>query len=146
MKVKKIVKALSLSMAIGSLMCGTMVSAASSGSTYINNTYGYLRSELLGGKGSFGKFFNLTSSTTSVVPRIRASIEVQYYSTGKTVGSNNAFWLYKSKKTYDEIELCEFYNKQTSSYDGFVNTKCTAYGTSDAITSIPYVVYTSLVL
>lgn len=44
-----------------------------------------------------------------------------------------------------DYEMHHFYNELTKKSDGFVNTKCVAYGTADAITERAYAAYTSVV-
>lgn len=142
---KKITKVLTLSALIGSLSLGTMVSAASSGKTYINNTYGYLNGETYGYINMDSKWFETNASTTRSVPRLRVSLEVQYYSTGTSIQSRQLEWSYNTSFVGDNMDMIHFKNRQTNKYDGFLNTKVRSYGTADAITSKPYVVYTSYV-
>ena len=142
---RRALKAVSLTMLMGSLLIGSSVSAASTGRTYINGTYGYLNGETCGTVFVDAKLFTTFTTTTKTVPRLRTSIQVQYYSSGAKIGENWPVWEYNTNYSADEIDLHHFKNAQTNSYDGFLGTKCRAYGTSDAITSTPYVVYTSCV-
>lgn len=142
-KIKKIIVSMSLAAA---MISGVSVSAASSGSTYINSKYGYLHGAVSGGIWGDQKNFSSSASTTVAVPRLRTRLEVKYYTTGGSVLIADPEWEYDTKRSsFLGCDTYKLYNKLTKSYDGFVNTKLTAYGTADAITSTPYVVYTSMV-
>ena len=118
------------------------------GTTYISATYGYLEGSVRGDYYADleEKMYCSRAETTETVPRIRAYMEVQYAKSGDTIGTVSSDWRDNSDyaTTYD-FEMHHFYNKETECYDGFVNTKCIAYGTADAITDKAYAVYTRVV-
>ena len=133
---------------LGVMLTGISVSAASSGSVYINSTYGRLIGNVGGYYGANEKCFNSSATTTNVVPRLRSKLTVHYTSNGSAIGSGeNTGWIYNSKSAYSyDYEMHHFKNQLTGAYDGFIYTSLTAYGTADAITSTPYVVYTNYTL
>ena len=123
------------------------VSAKSdSGATYISNKYGSLTGSTSGVMGYKEKAYNTQAKTTKKVSKIRAKLSVCYKKTGVSIGDGeNTGWLANSKLALTcDYEMHHFYNKLTKKHDGFVNTKCVAYGTADAITAKAYAVYTSV--
>lgn len=99
-----------------------------------------------GGRASWGKIFLSTATTEKKVPRVQADLEVQYNSTGKTIGTEYSGWKSDSKNAYAEIDMNHFKNKEKNNEkDGFLYTKCTAYGCAEAIIKKAYTVYTSCV-
>ena len=121
--------------------------ASVSGSKYINATYGTLRGETDGCMGYQEKLYCTQATTTSAVPRIRATLTVCYYTTGEVIGDGETTgWISNASSAVTaNYEMHHFKNKlNNNTYDGFVSTKCTAYGAADAITENAYVVYTQV--
>ena len=144
-KLAKIVVAVMMSVCI--LGSSISVSAKSdSGSVYISSTYGSLTGTTNGTMGYKEKLYNTSAKTTKKVSKIRAKLAVCYKKTGVFLGDGeNTGWLTNSKSALTcDYEMHHFYNSLTKKYDGFVNTKCVAYGTADAITAKAYAVYTSV--
>ncbi len=132
---------------IACMSIGVVASAASvTKTTYISATYGYLRGTVGGNKLSDEKCMYSYALTDNAVPRIRSKLTVHYSSSGTQIGSGeNTDWIYSSSSAYtSDYEMHHFTNQVTGRNDGFLNTALTAYGTADAITSDPYVVYTTL--
>ncbi len=122
------------------------VNAAATGSKKINDTYGKLTGTTTGNNGSLGKVFENHANTTKKVPRLRSTLEVVYYSLGDRIGEDKPAWQTNVKKAVAQIEMSHFKNKKNNNKkDGFVNTKCTAYGCAEAIVKDAYTVYTSYV-
>lgn len=122
------------------------VNASSTGSKDINDTYGKIYGKTFGTKGTMGKYFESDAETTKKVPRIYADIEVMYYTTGNKIASETSGWVNNSKLTAAYVYMDKFKNAQKNNKkDGFVNTKCTAYGCAEAIVKKSYTVYTSCV-
>lgn len=118
------------------------------GRTYINSTYGYLEGSTYGGyQASLGeKMYSSFAETTVAVPRIRAYMKVMYAKSGNTLGEETSDWKYNDDYAGTcTFEMHHFRNEETGLYDGFVNTRCVAYGTADAIVDKAYAVYTRLV-
>lgn len=144
---KKFAKKMMALMLVGCVMGSMPVEAASStANKYINSTYGYLTGNVEGGYDGFEKLYYSYAETTKPVNKIRSKLSVCYYSTGKVIGDGeNTGWRYNSNSAHTcNYEMHHFKNALTGKYDNFVNTKCTAYGTADAITSKAYAVYTSV--
>lgn len=136
----------SLAVIVALLGSATKVNAASSGSKTINSTYGKLKGETFGGMYTTGKYFESDAATTKKVPRIYADIEIQYYQTGKTIAKDMSGWKSNSKLAATYVYMDKFKNAlKNNKKDGFVNTKCTAYGCAEAIVKKAYTVYTSKV-
>lgn len=119
---------------------GTVSYAASSGSRSINNTYGKLNGTIGAGKIGGAKVFSVYSKVTKkAVPRIMAEVEVFVYSTGAHIGSDSSGWMTNTDRAGYDIYMDKFRS------DGYGTTKCTAYGTHEAIIKNAYTVYTSTV-
>lgn len=148
MRRSKLTKIITVVM-IATCILGSSISTSAktdSGSVYISNKYGSLNGSTDGSMGYKEKTYNTQAKTTKKVPKIRAKLSVCYKATGVFLGSGeNTGWLANSKLALTcDYEMHHFYNKLTKKYDGFVNTKCVAYGTADAITAKAYTVYTSV--
>lgn len=144
-KIAKVTVSLALVVAV---LGGTTikVNAAVTASKKINDTYGKITGETEGSSSAWGKYFLSSATTTKKVPRVQADLEVQYYSTGKTIDTDYSGWKSNSKKAYAELDMAHFKNQQNNNKkDGFLNTKCTAYGCAEAIVKKAYTVYTSCV-
>lgn len=116
------------------------------GQVYINSTYGSLTGTTNNFWNIDEKICNSYAETTKKVTKIRSQVEVQYYSTGDAIANNSSGWQYDAKQAgTQDIEMHHFKNKLTGVYDGFQNTKLAVYGTADAITGDPYVVYTKVI-
>lgn len=129
------------------LLGGTSkVNAASSDKAFINNKYGYLKGTVLGTKDPLGKYFESQAETKVKVPRIYSDIEVQYYKTGKTIAKDTSNWQYDNKLAHAYIELDKTPNAlNNNKKDGFIGTKCTAYGCAEVIVKKAYTVFTSCI-
>ena len=151
MRKKELKKGIAVALvALLTVMSGSISAKAESETknTYINSTYGYLVGSVSGIYDTVfeEKLYNSNAETTAAVSRIRAYMEVMYTRSGETIDIVSSDWIYNSNyaTTYN-FEMHHFYNKETKCYDGFVNTRCTAYGTADAITDGAYVVYTRVI-
>ena len=137
--------------AVTTVLSGTVSAKASEedvGRTYIDSTYGYLEGRVYGYYNSVWgeKMFCSDAETTVAVPRIRAYMKVMYAKSGDTIDTSTSGWVYNSNSaTTFDFEMHHFLNKETGVYDNFLNTRCVAYGTADAITERAYAVYTSVV-
>lgn len=123
------------------------VNAASTGSITINTTYGTLKGRTVGDVGYPGKYFESSATTTKAVPRLWSDIDIKYYTTGNTITTRTSGWCSNSKLAVAGVYMSQYKNAQNGNRkDGFVNTRCTAYGCAEAIVKKAYTVYTSYVL
>ncbi len=127
--------------------CSVNANAASKATKSINSTYGSITGETYGSKFSNGgKYLESSAQTTKKVPRLWADIDIKYYATGKTIVKKNTGWVQNSRLVYANAYMDNYSNElNNNKKDGFVNTKCTAYGCAEAIVSKSYTVYTSCV-
>lgn len=148
MRKKIIVSGLSILMAI-STICSNSISIKAvedTKSKYIGS-YGYLTGTVSCFVDIDEKVCNSYAITTQKVPNIRSLVEVKYYLTGIDIAQNSSDWISDAKNAgTQDIEMHHFKNKLNNNrYDGFLNTELATYGTGDAITGDPYVVYTKVV-
>ncbi len=137
---------LSLSLVVA-LTSGTIVKvdAASKETKSINSTYGSITGETYGSVGDPGKVFESTAFTTKKVPKLYTDIDVKYYTTGKTIAKDNK-WSTNINIAVVTMYMDRYTNAlNNNKKDGFVKTKCTAYGCAEAIVKKSYTVYTSCV-
>lgn len=122
------------------------VNAASTGSTYINKTYGNIRGEVFGITQYGQKHFESIAETDKKVPRLWADIDMKYHSTGNTIVKRSSGWKSSSKCAGITVDMNQYRNALNGNKrDGFLATKCTAYGCAEAIVKSSYTVYTSCV-
>ncbi len=122
------------------------VNAADTASKKINSTYGKITGSVSGFIFCGAKNINTHAKTTKKVPRLMTHVEVQYYKTGKTIAHGGTSWLTNVTDAGDDVDMIHFKNAlKNNKYDGFLNTKLTAYGCAEAIVKKAYTVYTSCV-
>ncbi len=141
----KMLKKLVLPMMVLSMLFVPMnTNAATQGTKKINDKYGELTGKLTKYKSCGAKWILSTAETTKKVPRLMATGEVQYYTTGEEIIGFGTWWEVNTKQVGEEVDMIHFKNKQNhNKYDGFLNTKLTAYGCAEAIVKKSYTVYTS---
>lgn len=122
------------------------IDAASKASKTINSTYGKITGQVLGSIQCGAKNININAKTTKKVPRLMTNVDVQYYKTGKLIGGDGTDWEQNSKYVARDVDMSHFKNVlNNNKKDGFLKTKLTAYGCSEAIVKKAYTVYTSCV-
>ncbi len=126
--------------------CSANANAASKASKSINSTYGSITGETYGlDVKNSGKMFESRARTTKRVPKIYTDIDLKYYTTGNTIAKDN-HWVTNSNTVLVTMYMNRYKNALNNNRkDGFVKTKCTAYGCAEAIISKSYTVYTSCV-
>ena len=145
---KQLVKVTASLALVVALLGGTTVkvNAASTASKKINNTYGKITGSVEGSIFCGAKNINTSANSTKKVPRLMANVEVQYYKTGKTINYGGTSWMQDVKYAGADVDMIHFKNAlKNNKYDGFLNTKLTAYGCAEAIVKKAYTVYTSCV-
>ena len=142
----KIVKCFVSLAIVAAFVSGTAikVDAASSASKTINDTYGKITGQVQGSKSLGAKNINTSATTTKKVPRLATTVEIQYYKTGNLICTEGCPWQTDTKYVGVDVDMIHFKNALNSNkYDGFLNTKLTAYGCAEAIVKKAYTVYTS---
>ncbi len=143
-KVFKVFMTLALVLAL--LGGTTKVNAASSDKLFINDKYGKLKGRVFGTKDPLGKYFESQAETKGKVPRIYSDIEVQYHKTGKTIAKDTSNWKYDNNLAHAYVEMDKIPNElNKNKKDGFIGTKCTAYGCAEAIVKKAYTIFTSCI-
>lgn len=136
--------AMSFALVVALLGSTSIVNAASTGSKAINSTYGNIKGETFGITLYSQKHFESIAETTKKVPRIWADIDIKYYATGNTIITKSTGWKYDSKCAGVTVDMSKYKNAlNNNTRDGFLKTKCTAYGCAEAIVKTSYTVYTS---
>ena len=141
-KIFKCIVSLSL---VAALTSGTIVKvdAASVASKTINDTYGKITGQVKGSIFVDAKNINTSATTTKKVPKLMANVDIHYYTTGNVICHEGTPFNTNVKHVGTDVDMSHFKNVIKNKYDGFLNTKLTAYGCAEAIVKKAYTFYTS---